>query len=69
MPTYLIRHPAEKRLEDVLLEDPVLDLSFQAGWAVFTDATGPCYALPADSGAHIHRVDPDTSPQPDSPPA
>ncbi|WP_435610067.1 hypothetical protein [Streptomyces sp. C10-9-1] len=70
MPAYLIRHPAEKRLEDVLIEDDSLTLTVRYGWAVFEDARGLCYALPADSGAHIQRLDPDPPPEPaDTPPA
>jgi len=59
MPAYLIQHPADKRREDILIEDPQLTLSFQGGWAVFTDTDGVCLAVPSGQGAHIQRVDAD----------
>jgi len=57
MPRYLIRHPAGKQREDALLEDPVLTLRFEGGWAVFEDGDGICLAIPAAQGASIERVD------------
>jgi hypothetical protein len=59
MPAYLIQHPAEQRREDILIEDPSLALTFEGGWAVFTDGQGICLAIPAGQGAHIQRVDED----------
>ncbi|MFE6815249.1 hypothetical protein [Streptomyces sp. NPDC057677] len=57
MPAYLIRHPAEQRREDALVEDPDLSLTFSGGWAIFTDSKGVCLAIPSGQGAHIERVD------------
>ncbi|WP_209494670.1 hypothetical protein [Streptomyces sp. PvR006] len=57
MPSYLVRHPAELRREDVLVEDDTLELAFTGGWAVFTDDKGICLAIPSGQGAHIERVD------------
>lgn len=57
MPAYLIIHPHEQRRDDVLVEDPRLTLGFTNGWAILRDASGICYAIPADAGAHIQRVD------------
>ncbi|MFB7605282.1 hypothetical protein [Streptomyces gardneri] len=57
MPAYLIQHPAEQRREDILVEDPGLELTFTGGWAVFTDRNGVCLAIPSGQGAHIQRVD------------
>ncbi|GHG15048.1 hypothetical protein ACFFSH_38130 [Streptomyces filamentosus] len=59
MPAYLVQHPAAQAQEDILIEDPRLQLTFQAGWAVFTDPNGVCLAIPAGQGAHIQRIDPD----------
>lgn len=56
MPAYLIRHPG-KAAEDTLIENPDLTLSFSNGWALIRDGHGICYAIPADSGATIQRVD------------
>lgn len=64
MPAYLIRHPAEHRREDILVEDPDLTLHFEGGWAVLTDAHGVCFAVPCGQGAHIQRVDKDQEPAP-----
>lgn len=64
MPRYLIRHPAGKQREDTLVEDPVLTLRFDAGWAVFEDTDGICLAIPAGQGAHIERVDEEEQPAP-----
>lgn len=64
MPRYLIRNPAGKQREDALLEDPVLTLRFEGGWAVFEDADGICLAIPAGQGAHIERVDGPAEPAP-----
>ena len=59
MPAYLIQHPADKRREDVLVEDPNLTLTFQGEWAVFSDAEGVCLAIPSAQQAYIQRVDAD----------
>lgn len=64
MAAYLIQHPAEQRREDILIEDPDLTLTFDAGWAVFTDTQGICLAIPCGQGAHIQRVDQDQEPAP-----
>ncbi|MEV7654664.1 hypothetical protein AB0O39_10880 [Streptomyces anulatus] len=56
MPAFLIRHPG-KQSDDLVIEDPALTLRFEHGWAVFTDATGTCLAVPSEAGAHIERVD------------
>ncbi|MFD3568449.1 hypothetical protein [Streptomyces sp. NPDC058667] len=57
MPAYLIQHPAEQRREDILIQDAHLTLTFAGGWAVFTDSSGICLAIPSGQGAHIQRVD------------
>lgn len=64
MPAYLVRHPAEQRREDVLLTDSDLVLRFEGGWAVFSDPSGICLAIPSGQGAHIQRVDEDQDPKP-----
>lgn len=63
MPAFLIRQVDGKRSEDVLVSDPELGLTFDAGWAIFTDAHGVCLAIPAGQGASIQRVD-DQEPAP-----
>ncbi|GHD70179.1 hypothetical protein GCM10010317_076930 [Streptomyces mirabilis] len=57
MPAYLIVHPRGQKKDDVLIEGDDLTLTFQAGWAVLTDAHGPCLAIPSGQGASIQRVD------------
>jgi hypothetical protein len=57
MPRYLIVHPRDQRRDDVLIEDPALTLTFQAGWAVLADDRGVCLAIPSEQGASIQRVD------------
>ncbi|MFC8273758.1 hypothetical protein ACFUJR_14795 [Streptomyces sp. NPDC057271] len=64
MPAYLIQHPAEQRREDILIEDPALTLSLEAGWAVFRDSEGICFAIPSGQGAHIQRVEAEQDEQP-----
>ena len=64
MPAYIVQHPAAQAREDILIEDPELELAFAYGWAVFTDVDGVCLAIPAGQGAHIRRVDPDEEQQP-----
>lgn len=54
---YLICHPAKQAREDVLLEDEQLTLTFEGGWAIFTDPGGICFAVPSGQGAHIQRLD------------
>lgn len=58
MPAYLITHKGGQR-DDIHIDGDDLTLTFQHGWAVFTDTTGPCLAIPADRGATIQRIDPD----------
>ncbi|MCX4450701.1 hypothetical protein [Streptomyces sp. NBC_01789] len=56
MPAYLIRQPG-RPIEDVVVADPHLTLSFTNGWATLRDEQGICLAIPAHAGAHIQRVD------------
>jgi len=63
MPAYLIVNPREQRKGDALIEGDDLTLSFEHGWAVISDTSGPCYAIPSGQGAHIQRVDEDQEPQ------
>ncbi|MFE9777709.1 hypothetical protein ACFYPA_06080 [Streptomyces sp. NPDC005775] len=56
MPAYLIRRPG-KPIDDILIADPNLTLGFTNGWATLKDANGICFAIPAQAGAHIERVD------------
>ena len=56
MPRYLIIH-AERRREDLLVEDPALTLDIRDGWAILTDTRGIALALPAEHVASIQRVD------------
>ncbi|MGW9245737.1 hypothetical protein [Streptomyces badius] len=56
MARFLIRHPGKAR-DDILIEDDPLTLTFEHGWAIFTDAVGTCLAIPAEAGAYIERVD------------
>lgn len=64
MARYLICHPIGQQREDMLLEDDTLTLEFIGDWAIFSDASGTCLAIPAAQGAHIQRVDEDQEPQP-----
>lgn len=64
MPAYLIQHPASQRREDVLIDDPHLTLTIEAGWAVFRDSEGICFAIPSGQGAHIQRVEDQQEAQP-----
>ncbi|MFM9589898.1 hypothetical protein ACKI1J_14755 [Streptomyces scabiei] len=57
MPAYLIVHPREQRREDVHIEGEDLTLTVTDGWAVFSDRTGICLAIPAGLGAQVQRVD------------
>lgn len=57
MPAYLITHPREQKLDDLVIEDPTLTLRFEAGWAVLEDERGVCLAIPSGQGASIQRVD------------
>lgn len=63
MPGYLIRQPG-KPIEDILIADPHLTLGFTNGWATLKDGDGICFAIPAQAGAHIERVDDDQEPAP-----
>jgi len=56
MPAYLIVH-GERRGDDTLLEDDHLTVDFTPDWVVFTDETGPCYAVPREQVRSIMRVD------------
>lgn len=62
MSAFLIRYPRGQG-EDTLVEDPGLTLSFSDGWAVFSDQTGSCLAIPAHAGATITRVDEEPAPE------
>ena len=64
MAAYLIVHPRDQRRDDVLIEDPALTLTFEAGWAVLADARGVCLAIPSGQGASIQRVDEEQKPAP-----
>ncbi|MEV5414717.1 hypothetical protein [Streptomyces albogriseolus] len=57
MPAYLITHPREQKLDDLVIEDPTLTLRFEAGWAILADENGVCLAIPSGQGASIQRVD------------
>lgn len=57
MPRFLIVHPRDQRADDILIESPDLELTFQHGWAVLVDSQGPCLAIPGGQGATIQRVD------------
>ncbi|MFB8393663.1 hypothetical protein [Streptomyces yangpuensis] len=57
MPRYLITHPKGQAGEDILVEDPNLQLTIQGAWAVLTDPNGACVAVPAHAGATITRID------------
>lgn len=63
MPAYLIVHPRDQRRDDVLIEDPTLTLSFEAGWAILADNAGICLAIPSGQGASIQRVDEHQDPE------
>ncbi|WP_167828729.1 hypothetical protein [Streptomyces sp. MZ04] len=55
MPAYLIIH-AERRREDMLVEDPALTLQIRDGWAI-----------PTEHVACIQRVDPEPEDQKPAP--
>lgn len=57
MPTYLVIHPHGQKKDDVLIEGDDITLAIQGGWAVLSDARGPCLAIPSGQGASIQRVD------------
>ncbi|MFD5577313.1 hypothetical protein [Streptomyces pseudogriseolus] len=57
MPAYLITHPRDQKLDDLVIEDPTLTLRFEAGWAILADDQGVCLAIPSGQGASIQRVD------------
>ncbi|MEU2566616.1 hypothetical protein [Streptomyces althioticus] len=57
MPAYLITHPRDQKLDDLVIEDPTLTLRFEAGWAILSDEQGVCLAIPSGQGASIQRVD------------
>jgi hypothetical protein len=56
MPAFLITHPRDQKLDDLVVEDPALTLRFEAGWAVLADDQGVCLAIPSGQGASIQRV-------------
>ncbi len=56
MPAYLIVHN-ERRGDDTLLQDDTLTVEFTPEWVVFTDAAGPCYAVPREQVRSVMRVD------------
>ncbi|MGW7087518.1 hypothetical protein ACWGH2_29035 [Streptomyces sp. NPDC054871] len=66
MPAYLIIH-AERRREDMLVEDPALTLNIRDGWAILTDDHGIALALPTEHVACIQRVDPELEDQTPAP--
>jgi len=61
MATYVIVH-AERRGEDVRLEDDQLTVDFTPHWVTFCDKAGPCYAVPREQVACVMRVDEDQDP-------
>ena len=62
MPTYVIVH-AERRGEDVRLEDDHLTVDFTPHWVTFHDQDGPCYAVPREQVACVMRVDEQQNPE------
>jgi hypothetical protein len=64
VPRFLIIHPHDQRQDDILIEDPVLTLRFEAGWAILADDRGVCLAIPSGQGASIQRVDEEQEPAP-----
>jgi hypothetical protein len=56
LPAFLITHPRDQKLDDLVVEDPALTLRFEAGWAVLADDQGVCLAIPSGQGASIQRV-------------
>jgi hypothetical protein len=56
MPRWLIQYPAGQGRDDYRIDDD-LALTFHGDWAIFTDAHGPTYAIPAGLGLTIERVD------------
>jgi hypothetical protein len=48
MPAYLITHPRDQKLDDLVIEDPALTLRFEAGWPSSL-TTGVC-ASPSPAG-------------------
>ena len=66
VPAYLIVH-AERRGDDTLLEDNPLTVEFTPDWVVFTDAAGPCYAVPREQVRNVMRVDEPQEPQDQEP--
>ncbi|MEU1434060.1 hypothetical protein ABZ438_08165 [Streptomyces sp. NPDC005786] len=63
MPAYLIRRPG-KPIDDILIAGPNLTLGFTNGWATLKGGAGICFAIPAQAGAHIERVDEPQEPAP-----
>jgi hypothetical protein len=67
VPAYLIIHPREQRKDDAVIEGGDLHLAVTDGWAVFTDHSGICLAIPAGLGAQIQRVDEEQEPHDQEP--
>lgn len=57
MPAYVVIHPHNQKRDDVLIEGDDITLTFQGGWAILSDSSGPCLAVPSGQGASIQRVD------------
>ncbi|MFI8206885.1 hypothetical protein [Streptomyces sp. NPDC085937] len=57
MAAYLITHPRDQKLDNLVIEDPALTLRFEAGWAILADEQGVCLAISSGQGASIQRVD------------
>lgn len=61
MPRYLISFPGGQGRDDYRIDDD-LTLNFSGDWAIFSDEHGPNYAIPAQLGVTIERVDEDQTP-------
>lgn len=57
MPAFLVIHPHGHQRDDVHIAGDDLTLTFQGGWAIISDSSGPCLAIPSGQGASIQRVD------------
>lgn len=66
MPAYLIVH-TERRGDDTLLQDEPLTVEFTPDWIIFTDADGPCYAVPREQVRSVMRVDEEEEPHDQEP--
>lgn len=45
------------RAEDLIVEDPALQLELHPGWAIFNDPAGVALAIPAERIRGIQRLD------------